>query len=76
MKLFVWNNPYSVSYGGSLLIVVAETEEEARKQVVGAPSYDFGTCDAGTRSPTKQEPIGAPDRVVDVPCAEWHAWYE
>ena len=31
MKMFFWNNPYKVTYGGSVLFAIAETEEAARK---------------------------------------------
>jgi hypothetical protein len=73
MKLFVWANPYKVWYGNSLLFAVAETEEQARMEARQAPGYAFGEF---ARSNPGDIPLGAPTRVLDLPCAEWHEWSE
>lgn len=78
-KMFVWVDPYSVSYGSSLLIVVAESEEAARLEAAKGTMCSFGTPD-NFQEPKDWsklvEPLGAPDRVMDIPCAEWHEWSE
>lgn len=74
MKLFVWNNCYRVSYGGSCLYVVAENVDEARKQARypgisyfgGMPTENTQNCDV----------TGPPDRVHDIPYAEVYQWEE
>lgn len=75
MKLFVWNNPYRVSYGGSLLYAVAESEEAAREMIARpTPRYAYGEY---AETPLNFLPdLGPPTRVVDVPCAELYEWSE
>lgn len=72
MKLYIWNEPYSVSWGSSLLFAVAESLEEAKKIAATAPGYRFGIHETGTQSAV----LGEPTRVLDLPCAEWHEWQE
>ena len=48
MKLFVWNDPYGVSYGMSQYIAVAETVEQARELAKTAQNNTFGTPDGTT----------------------------
>lgn len=67
VKLFVWNDPYSVAYGGSCLYVVAETEEQARELAKTATVMRFGFSDGGALGDVK---LGEPSRVLNVPCAE------
>jgi hypothetical protein len=74
MKLFVWNDPYAVRYGGSIIYAVAETVEEARTAIKSARTSKFGLLpgergyfDIGTAEPT---------RVLDAPCAEIYEWKE
>lgn len=72
MKLFVWNNPYSVIYGSSLVFAVAETVEAGRVEAEKGLAYTFGEylhSNPGAR-------LGEPTRVLDIPCAEWHEWSE
>lgn len=74
MRLYVWNDPYHVSYGGSILYVVAETEEQARELAVAAPVAAFGNIrEEGQKWDFK---LGAADRVLDLPCAEIYEWSE
>lgn len=78
VKLFVWNEPYHVHYGSSLLFAVAETEEEARAIVVAeARHFQYGRVqERGPGYPPELvAKLGAP-RVVDLPCAEFHEWAE
>jgi hypothetical protein len=87
MKLFIWTDPYPVSYGGSMLLVVAETVEQAKELAGsklarwyshveypdGRPHYHDNVANyVRDSSPGLAEPL----RVVDLPCAEWHKWEE
>jgi hypothetical protein len=67
MKLYVWENPYEIRYGYSLVFVVAENLRKARKQATLGKVYgrDITTTD-----------LGKPTRIVKLPCAEWHSWEE
>lgn len=79
MKLFVWANPYPVSYGSSMVFAVAETLEAARAEILGGNRYSYGEFfdGSGAPIPTAQiEKLGEPTRIVDLPCAEWHMWQE
>jgi hypothetical protein len=76
MKMFVWKDAYRVSYGNAVAVAVAETVEEARSLLRSAGRSHYGMdpfkdesqgCDIGTR---------APDRILDLPCAEIYEWSE
>ncbi len=75
MKLYVWNQPFSVSYGGSILYVLAENLTQARKKALAALDVGFGTSypDGRTR---ELKDLGKPDRVIDQPYAEVYWWSE
>lgn len=76
MKLFVWCNPYQVSYGSSMVFAVAATESAARKQAANGFSYKYGKFKQDSDMTALAANLGKPDRVVDLPCAEWHEWSE
>lgn len=72
MKLFVWNSPYGVRYGGACLYIVAETVEQARELAKVAPVVAFGT-------PVRLfggHSLGEPTRVIDLPGGECYEWEE
>lgn len=75
MKLYIWADPYHVPYGNSFLLAAAETEDEARVLAEGAPRYAYGQYrhDGETGGGVK---LGAPTRILDLPCAEWHVYEE
>jgi hypothetical protein len=75
MKLYVWNRPYSVSYGGSIVYAVAESEEAARALAAVAPinCYGFG---AEPRVGRRLDISGPPTAVHDLPYAEIYEWSE
>lgn len=77
MKLFVWNKPYQVNYGSSLLIVVAENEEQARIAACKASQCAFGDDWRGQKDWSFiVATLGPPTRILEVPCAEMHEWSE
>ncbi len=73
VKLFVWHNPYRVEYGMSMIVAVAENLDEAKRQAAAGVGYEYGG--PGGRHPFNMD-LPEPDRVVDLPCAEWHMWSE
>lgn len=75
MKLYIWSDPYPVSYGTSMLVAVAADLDQAKIIAsTSAKSYSYGVHE------DKEIPLnvklGEPTRVVDLPCAEWHMWQE
>ncbi len=72
MKLYVWVDPYSVSYGSSLLFAVARSPKQAKEQASKGLCYKYGIYDNGNQ----RVELGEPNRVLDLPCAEWHEWSE
>lgn len=78
MKLYIWVDPYSVSYGSSLLVVAANDLEEARViafDKLKAKSYSCGGMFESSTLP-KRWKLKKPDRVLSLPCAEWYEWSE
>jgi hypothetical protein len=79
MKLFVWTNPISVSYGGTCLYVVAEDEVQAREIASKALVSKYGHKPeevVGRDVPRFDRKLGKPDRVVEAPCGEIYYWSE
>lgn len=72
MKLFIWNDPYHIKYGGSICYAVAETVEQARERAKEGTLRPFGLGDGS--APNVE--LGDPTYVVDCPCAEWYEWAE
>lgn len=78
MKLYVWNDPYQVSYGGSCLYVIANNLREARKLAkTKCVDASYGGLDRKNlrNSPTD---IGdkPPTSVHELPWAECYHWEE
>ena len=76
--MFIWNDVYRVSYGSAVVYAVAETEEEARRLAESAPVSQYGSDPGNTERPQRGCGLKgrAPDRVLDVPCAEIYEWSE
>lgn len=74
MKLYVWNNPYSVAYGGSCLYAIADGEDAAREIASSAFIREYGY--APTERQLGSVDLGPPDRVHDLPYAEVYQWAE
>lgn len=73
MKLFVWENPYKVSYGHSMVFAIAPNLRAARRIALRAKTYSFGI---ETRKLPPDIKLAKPTRIVSLPCAEWHKWEE
>jgi len=70
MKMYVWEDPYGVPWGNSLLIVVAESLPNARRLAMKS---------AKERWPKNFDAINKnikPTRILSLPCVEWHEWSE
>jgi len=76
MKLFIWAEPYHISYGTSLVIAVAETVEQARIQAASGKVQAYGKFERPTDMSAQAKELGEPTRVLDLPCAEWYEWEE
>jgi len=79
MKLFFWNDPYPVTFGGSMLIAVAETEEQALDEIQMRARHMAYGVDTPTLIGYPADlvaKLGKPSRVVNLPCAEFHEWSE
>ena len=72
MKLYIWNDPYCVSYGGSFIYAVAETLPEAMKQVALGKLYNFGQY----KGTTPKVVLAKTTRILKLPCAEWFEYSE
>lgn len=64
MKLYVWDDPYPVDYGSSVVFAVAATLDAAREQ-----------AQREIASQTSRK-LGDPDEVYDVPVAVSREWRE
>lgn len=73
MKMYVWNEPYKISYGSSILYVVANSLMQAKKLAKHAIVQKYGFSDNGTLGDIK---LGEPTRILDLPCAEVYHWEE
>jgi hypothetical protein len=75
VKLFVWRDPYTVSYGTAVLCVAANSLTEARKiaKTARVSHYGGNPHRDGNQLPDK---LGPPTRVLSIPCAEIYEWEE
>ncbi len=77
MKLYLWADPYEVSYGSSMVFAVAATLAAAKRQAAKGLAYKYGKYKQdGSPGAFVAAKLGEPDRVLDLPCAEWHEWSE
>lgn len=76
MKLFVWNRPYQVDYGCSMVFAIADTIETARALACSQEAKRFSFNAYEQDSCEWRHYLGDPIRIVDLPCAEWHEWSE
>jgi hypothetical protein len=75
MKVYIWNEPYEVSYGSSWLVVVAKTEEQARKLAERAAIRKYGLILDSDGVLGDSIKLGVP-RVENLPFAECYEWSE
>ncbi len=72
-KLFCWNRPYHIDYGGSCVFALGKSIEEARINAKTALVWEYGIG-----RPDKKIPIGLdldrdPDLILEdgAVCYEW-----
>jgi hypothetical protein len=75
MKLYVWVDPYHVSYGGACLYVLAPGLDAAQNAALTALDAKYGHIHPADK-PIKLEDLGEPTRVVSGPYAEVYNWSE
>lgn len=73
-RLYVWTEPYQVSYGGSIVFAIARNLEEAKATAKIGTKWSFGQFDDGPMN--WPHDLGEPTRVLGLPCAEWYHWEE
>ena len=76
MKLYVWENPWHVDYGTSLVIAVADSLDEAKRvatEKLREPKWDAFEWDKETHQSVK---LGGPHEIIDCPTAAWFEWRE
>lgn len=76
MKLYLWCDPYKVSYGSSMVFAVAETLADAKEQAANGIAYKYGEYRQEWSPKDLAAKLGEPLRVLDLPCSEWHEWSE
>ncbi|MCY1669494.1 hypothetical protein OVA07_00505 [Novosphingobium sp. SL115] len=75
MKLYIWNHPHNILYGGAIAYAVAESEDAARDEIRKAPVMLYG--DQRQKLDVAGLHIDGPaDRILDLPCAEIFQWEE
>lgn len=73
MKLYIWDSPYNVSWGGSCLYVLAYDLEQAKELALTASVSNYGYNPVQKMSIKN---LGAPTRIVEGPYAEVFEWSE
>jgi len=71
-KLFIWDDPYHVSFGSSYLVVAARDLDEAKK--VAATSENGRWSHMGIVG--ERLVLGNPSRVKELPYGEFQEWSE
>ena len=75
MKIYIWNNPHDLKYGGSFLFVAAENEDQAREYARSAPRVPYGMS-TWEDQPLGDCVLGSPTRVINTPGGECYEWEE
>lgn len=73
VKLFVWNNPYHVPYGGSCVFALGNTVEEARAAAAHAGHWPYAFGAPGEEIGPMAAFDNEPDLVLEsgAVCYEW-----
>jgi hypothetical protein len=76
MRMYIWNQPYDVQWGASFAFAVADSEQEARELILASNGrvMNYGAYEAAR--PNFKRLNAAPDRILDLPCAEIYEWSE
>lgn len=76
MKLYCWDDPTKVHFGGSFLMVAAKTEAAARRLAKDAVMLEYGITEEGTLGREAAEKLGKPDHIYDCPAGLVYWWHE
>jgi len=74
IKLYIWNQPYQVSYGSSIAYVLARSEDEARNELRAAHVSQYGY--RHEEKTTNCYLDKKPDRILSAPFCEIYEWSE
>ena len=75
LKVYIWVDPYPVSWGTSMVFAVAKNLEDAKAKAAYPQNLWAFSQFNNAKAPTTIE-LGDPTRVLETPCAEWHEWSE
>lgn len=75
VKMFVWNNPYGIDYGGTCIFALGETEEDARIAALAAEMMWFGRHAPNTAIPVRIS-LNRPADLILESGAVCYAWSE
>ncbi len=78
MKLYVWNDPYPINYGGCCLYVIARSLKEARRLATDkCNDASYGGYDRRSLKRTHVDVNNKPPTSVhNLPYAEMYRWEE
>ena len=74
MNLYIWNNPYHVTYGGTCLYALASNLREARHIALNSVIAVHGSTHA--KKKIFMDKLGKPSRIISKPYAEVYEWSE
>jgi hypothetical protein len=75
LKMYIWVDPYAVSYGTSMAYAVAKSADQAKEILRNSKNFAYGQYEQKDK-PGQHCELGEPDRVLDLPCGEWVYWEE
>ncbi len=77
MKLFVWDDPVHVAYGGCVVVVMAETVEQAREIAAAGHGWQKWNYEGNDIDPIRKRGLaGEPTAVLDGPAYAASYWSE
>lgn len=73
MKLYIWNSPYPVSWGGAIIYALGNNVDEARAAAKTARRSQYGLTPMGDVTGEALDVDRDPDRVMEsgAECYEW-----
>jgi len=76
MKIYIWKDPYPVSYGCSSLMVVAANKRQAMKLAAARTAIRMQYTDDWRKERGGCGVDRDPDFVFSLPCAIYNQWAE
>lgn len=76
LKLYIWNDPFTIPYGGSILCVVAYNLKSARTHGLNVICKDYGVRSSAYAEASQTIVTQAPRVIRKFPCAKFYHWEE